>query len=785
MRKIFSFLLILVIVLVSLNWFRVAKAQDVSSLTEEQKQAITKAIQKKAPIPEEQGKYKTPDAFSHEQGKTQQHQSTLSQAPDTLDSTVRFLGTTKTDKDKLPEFSELKPFGMELFSGTEETAPPVDMAAASDYLLGPGDNVLIYVWGRAEKEFDLTIDREGKIFIPRLGEIVAWGLTVEQFTEKVKHQLSKTYAESDVTVSLGKIRTIRVYVTGEVKRPGAYTVTSLTSLFNAIYVAGGPNERGSMRSIRLMRNGQLKSEIDLYQLLLHGDNSTDARLETGDVVFVPVSEMRVAIRGEVKRPAIYELKGEECVLDLISLAGQPTPEAYLERVMLERVSNQKEWTVRDLKLDSVSSSLPDNNVAMQDGDRVTVYSIFDMRKQMVSVFGMVQHPGVYERTDSTRIRDLLLRAQLQPYDVYYERADLFRIHTDRRMQVIPVDLTAALQGDVVQNYLLSDRDSLHVYSIVDIRRDKFVTVEGEVERPGRYPMYDGMTTLDLIFLAGSFTRAADQSFAELARLDSLGNVRLMQLMMTDTTQRITLQAEDQLYIRRIAEWETDRIVSLEGEFTYPGQYTLSSQNETLYQLLQRAGGFTANAFPAGLVLTRKSISKSLERAQITEMMKRSQTLVRDTLGKIQQEELFNLNLNSMERIILDVNRLVKTGGQEGNIVMQPGDQLYVPAIPSGIPVMGAVSSNGTIQHIPGKKVKFYVERAGDFTRQSDKKQTRLIRASGEVLSGSSVLNRKVLLGDVIVVPTRIEKDHNWLKTVTTALGAATGVLTSVYIISNL
>ncbi len=212
-------------------------------------------------------------------------------------------------------------------------------------MLGPGDNVLIYLWGRVEKEYNLTIDREGKIFVPQVGELVVWGLTLEQFKARAIKQFSKVYSDYNLTISLGKIRSIRIFVTGEVKRPGAYTVSSLTSLFNAIYTAGGPNQRGSMRYIKLMRSGQEQAVVDLYKFLLEGDNSIDVRLQSGDLIFVPVAGSRVAIRGEVKRQAKYELIGQETALDILVLAGQPTAEAHLDRVMLERVTGKSEWEV--------------------------------------------------------------------------------------------------------------------------------------------------------------------------------------------------------------------------------------------------------------------------------------------------------------------------------------------------------------------------------------------------------------------------------------------------------
>ncbi|HWR83460.1 MAG TPA: SLBB domain-containing protein [Candidatus Deferrimicrobium sp.] len=784
-------LLLLVIVLVSLNWFKVLLAQDLTSILSDKELQLLKERQ------------------VHEEGRGQTSESEYYQSPRVFDqqppkdpadsgsNAPRNLSSTASDPAgaevpvadgalrRLPEFDELRPFGSDLFKAPSENEPPADIASAPDYILGPGDNIIIYLWGRAEREYNLTVDREGKVFIPRVGEIIAWGLTLERFTQAAKKQFSKAYSEFDLTISLGKVRSIRIYVTGEVARPGAYTVSSLTSLFNAIYLAGGPNERGTMRSIKLMRQGQPAAFVDLYNLLLAGDNSTDVRLQSGDVIFVPVTGARVAVRGQVRRSALYELKGEETAPDVLILAGGTTAEAHLERVMLERVSKASEWEVIDMNL-SLSPDSGAPGPTLKDGDRITVFSIFDFKANRVAIHGHVKHPGAYERNDTTRVRDLVLQGELQPYDVYYERADLFRRYADRRIEVIPVDLTAILAGDAQSNLLLQDQDSLHVYSIDEVQRDKYAYIEGEVDKPGRYPLYDSMTVKDLIFLAGSFTRAAERHQAEIARLDSLGNVSLIYVNLDDDGSGQSLLAEDDhVYIRQIPEWRLQRAITIDGEVNYPGNYTISNRDETLYDLLQRAGGFTKNAFPKGIIFDRRSIGGQLERQKVQQLLDRSQPLIEDSLGNLVQQRIFEYDLQAMNRVIIDIEKIIQTKGRDGDVILEPGDRIYVPPVPSGISVMGAVGANGTIKFVKGKNVEYYVKRAGNFTRQSDKGEVRLMRAEGEVLSGNGTLGKKVELGDVIIVPSKIEKDRNWLRTLTTAVGATTGVLTSVYIVSRM
>ncbi|MCD6250647.1 MAG: SLBB domain-containing protein [candidate division Zixibacteria bacterium] len=770
----------LVIVLVCLNWFDHLVAQDLSSLSAVDKAALLEKYQSKSVNISKTENYQSPVVFETDT-------TDLFRFPDSLYN-MDPDSATDIAKPALKEqvsFDKLRPFGTELFAGPREVIPPDDIATDSDYILGPGDNLIVALWGQVEKEYQLSIDREGRVFIPQVGELIVWGQSVSQFREQVQRKLSTIYSSFDLSVSLGKIRSIRVYLTGEVRRPGAYTVSSLTSLFNALYLAGGPNENGSMRTIRLMRNGQMVSEVDLYRFLLQGDNSSDVRLESGDAIFVPVAGPRVAIRGKIRRPAIYELYGDQTARELLELAGRPTPDAYLDRVMLERVSGRDDWTVMDLAL---GAHQPDStfSVKMKDGDRLTIFSVFEMKRNMVAAFGLVQHPGYYERSDSTRVSDLLKRAKLQPYDVYYKRANLFRRYSDWRHEVIPVDLGQAIEGSLDHDVIMQDGDSLYVYAICDVTWDRYVHIRGEVKKEGKYLFYDNMTIEDLIFLAGSFKQGASMVRAEIARFDSAGEVTLMEINLGDPLARATeLVEDDHIYIRQLPQWQLHRTIKIEGEIKYPGEYVLATRGETLYDLLIRCGGLTDVAFPTGTILERASIEESLNRKQVPSLLERSSPIVQDTLGNVKRQILFEYNAQSMNRIILDVDQLLVSKGVRGDIVLKPGDQIFVPPIPSGISVLGAVGSSGTIKFQPNKKAKYYLSRAGDYSPQADKGGLRLIRANGEVYAGNGADKKEVYQGDVLVVPTKIHKEGNWMKTFTTGITAVTGVLTTILIIDRL
>lgn len=782
MRKLIG-IIVLIIILVSLNWFHRTKAQDISQLSDKQKAELFRTFQASKAGKNSAQPYRTPLIYDSSAQSSSFAVPEVRSSGDTLQADS--VSPTETMATNLPEFEKLRPFGQDLFGGPREATPPDDIASSEQYILGPGDNIIISLWGRVEQEFDLTVDREGKVFIPKLGELNVWGKRIDEFESYARKKFSAVYSDFDMNVSLGKIRSIRIYLTGEVNRPGAYTVTSLTSLFNALYLAGGPNANGSMRTIRLMRGGKAVMTLDLYAFLLAGDNAVDVRLESGDAIFVPVAGARVAIRGEIRRPAIYELKGNETGTDLLRLAGNATPQAHLDRVLLERVSIKGEWQVQDLNLNAAQTADVSSTV-LRDGDRVTVYSIFDAKTNVVFISGMVKHPGCYERTDSTRVRDLLTRGQLQDYDVFYHRADLFRKHTDYRVEVIPIDVGAVLAGDSAGNVILQDRDSLHVYSVKDVERDKYVYIGGEVDRPGNYPLYDRMTAADLIFLSGSFTRGASRLQGELAHTDSLGQVTIDYLNLNDSVSiQTALREDDRLYIRTIPEWQLHRTVKVEGEVQFPGEYVLASRSETLGELLRRCGGFTANAFPPGAVFERRSIGRSLASLQIPKILENSRPLVEDSAGHIERHLLMTYDSSLVNRIVIDLKKEANGEYLAGKLVLEPGDRVYVPPVPTGISVMGAVGATGTIKFTAHRKVKYYVQQAGDFSPRADKKGTRLIRANGAVLAGSDVLGRQAELGDVIVVPAKIDKERDWLKTMSTALAATTSLVTTFLLIDKL
>ena len=770
MKKLLVFV-IFIIILVYINWLSDGMAQSIEDQARlhqqagdlKQNRAITLTTSYQTPPIFEQGEVAGPDS-----GKNTSSPRAAQQSSD-------------GDQSSQVVADQITRFGQNLFT-SPQVAEINEAVVPDDYRLGPGDNLIISLWGRVQQEWNLTVDRQGQIFIPKVGQITAWGMTLDEFSQRLDAQLSAVYTGYERKITLGKIRTIKVFMYGEVYAPGGYAISALSTLFSALHRAGGPTTNGSLRQIKLIRNDKTVL-IDLYDFLIKGDKSCDLALSSGDVVFVPLAGPQATIRGEVRRPGIYELVGGEEISDLIALAGGPTAGAYLDRLMLDRVGENDSREVVDLDFNGEDKQ----DLPVADGDELTVFSIYQMRENIVWVDGMVKHPGTYQRGDGMRIRDLIEKGQLLSTNVYMKRADVYRRLPDGRTQIIAVDMDQVLSDDSSGNILLADLDSLHVYSADQVEPQRYVYIDGVVQKPGRYPLYDNLTVADLIFLAGNLKESAYRLEGELARINSAGNTTVVQVPLVQQApgQDLSLQENDHLFVRKIPGYELHRVVVLDGEVQFPGQYSLSQKNETLWQLLSRAGGFTEKAFPVGAIFKRAAIAADLHRKDIENVLERSRPLMADSTGVLRPAETSSISAWQMDRIVIDMERLMATKGAEGDFPLQTGDHIYIPEIPSGIPVLGEVCANGTIKYQPRKSVGYYLDQAGGFTKRADKGEIRLVKANGRVFSSGGVKGKKVDLGDVIVVPTEIKKERDWFKYLTTSLSVLTGVATSILIIDRL
>ncbi len=695
-----------------------------------------------------------------------------------------------TGRVKAVQSTGLKAFGYDLFEGSPESfAPIMDATPPPDYKLGPGDHVLVNIWGRVDMQLELTIDREGKIFVPKVGEIIAWGLTMNEFKRRLNDALSSAYSDYELSLSLGKIRRIKVFVYGEVKKPGGYTLSSLATLFSALYSAGGASENGSLRGIKHIRHNKLLDRIDLYRFLLTGDNSQDVDLQSGDVIFVPVVGTRVGISGEVKRPAIYELTGGEKLRDLVELAGGSTAEAFLQKVEIERVGGDDNRIL--LTIDLSREHEDKNNLELADADRVNIPSVFDSIKNTVVVSGHLKHPGRYELEEYMLISDLIDCGELLLGDSYLERANLFRTLPDMTRQVYAINLEDILNGRDSADFLLRDNDSLVVYSHKEIKRDMRVSIAGAVKRPGTYEYFNDMMLSDLIFLAGNPLKKAYLLRAEIARLDPGKPADLIFVNLEDAInasgeeEDLPLEEDDIVYIRSIPGWRLGESITIEGEVEFPGSYPLIRENERLLDILERCGGPTYNAFIEGLVFVRGSLSSEIERRQIRGILASTEPTVLDSLNRPIPKLNIDADFGQVNRIVIDIEKLRDKAESTDNLVLRDGDYIYIPPRPSGIQVLGAVASSGTITYKEDKKPKYFVQKAGGFTANAAKKEVRLVKADGRIYSGGKALGQDVDLGDIVVVPYKIKKEKEWLRSAASVAGIVTSIATTIFIIDRL
>lgn len=686
---------------------------------------------------------------------------------------------------------DLKMFGYNMFEGSAESFSPImEATPPPDYKLGPGDNILVNIWGRVDMQLELTIDREGKVFIPKVGEIIAWSLTMQEFKKRLQTSLSEYYTDYELSVSLGKIRRIKVFVYGEVKRPGGYTVSSLSTLFTALHRAGGANENGSLRNIRHIRHNKVKDEIDLYRFLLTGDNAQDVELQSGDVIFIPVMGPRVSITGQVKRPAIYELFGGEKLHDLIELAGGSTAEAHLETIDVDRIAADDSRILLTVDL-SDGQNDDDDNLVLFDGDRVHIPSMFGLQKNTVTLTGHVKHPGSYELTDSMKVSDLIDCGEQLIRDSYTKRANLFRTWPDLTREVYAVNIDGITHGVDSDDYLLMDKDSLVVYSQSDIKRRMTVSISGAVKNPGTYEYFRGMRLSDVIFLAGNVLKQAYLLRAEIARVNPGRPADMIYVNLHEAIEEkiehknILLEEDDIVYIRSIPRYRIGQNVKIEGEVEFPGSYALIEENERLLDLLERCGGLTPDAFLEGMVFMRESIVRDLEKHQIRTILASTEATVLDSLNRPIPKLTGGLDLSGVNRIIIDTKRLSRNSDSPDNVTLRDGDYIYIPQKPSGVQVLGAVASSGTISFEDDRKPKFFINEAGGYTANANKSQVRLVKANGRIFSGGRAFKRDVDLGDVIVVPYRMKKEKQWLRSAASTVGIIASVATTVFVIDRL
>ena len=707
----------------------------------------------------------------------------------------------------------LRRFGSDTFEfGTGNANElPMDLPVGPDYILGPGDNLIINMWGGQSNRFNRTVDRQGQIDLPEAGTVTVAGRTIGDAESVIQNALSKQFQNEHVEISLGRVRTVRVYVVGDVQRPGAYDVSSLSTALNALYAAGGPTSRGSLRTLRQFRGDKLVREIDLYDFLLHGVRSDLERLQPGDTILVPPVGLQVAVAGMVRRPAIYELKGQDDLKEVLNLAGGVLVSASLKQISVERVVAHQSRTMLNVALavgaNEEFAKLP--AFPMQDGDKVIVLPILPYNEKVVYLDGHVFKPGPYAWQDGMTVSDLLHSYQ----DVMPEpanHAEIIRLQPpDFHPETIGFDLPDELIGN--NPIALQPFDTVRVFGRYDIDPPR-VSIHGEVLRPGDYPMSQGMTVADLVRMAGGFRRSAYRDEADLASyvvqygqkvLIGHSVVEIQRALDGDKSAAAPLKPGDVVGIRQLTGWnDIGSSITISGEVAFAGTYGVS-EGERLSSIMKRAGGFREGAYPEGAVLERVQV-RQLEETNRQEMIRRvessipnvapgvstttqDQQALLQTMRQQQQDVLTALrNHPSTGRMVIKISSdISKWENTPADIVVRAGDTLTLPKRPDFVLVSGQVYNATGISFRPGKTADWYLRQAGGVTRSGDKKQIFILRADGSVIGdqkttvfGRGILDIRMHPGDSIIVPEKvIGGSQLWRNIIATAQIASSVALT--------
>lgn len=586
-------------------------------------------------------------------------------------------------------------FGYEIFSKIPDAFKPNAVGPVDPgYLVGPGDVLRLSVWGQAEFQYELTVNKEGKIFIPVIGQVYVTGVPFETLQEKIKSLLSKNYSGLATTpqhtfmdLTVAKLRPVRIFIMGEVKQPGGYTVSSYATAFNALYSIGGPLDRGSLRNITVIRNGKEIAKVDIYDYLLGGRCSTDVRLQNNDVVFIPPRGKTVAITGSVFRPAYYELNSKDNLNSLLTYCGGISSLTNIDRAQLYRVLpfDMREGALslsRITDIDLKNYLLKKHDFTLYDKDSIALTPLYNDMKNQVTLSGAVMYPGAYQ-SDTLTLADLIFKyGKLIDEKSFTVRADLFRLNDDLvTKKVFPIDLQR-LQNDPSFNQKLLPGDSVLIYN-KEVERpfDLFVSVEGEVNKPGSYTMSTNMTIADAIILAGGFARRAYRNSVDVYRhnnssVDSLCDIFQVSLpdsfsYLDENVRSFRLKDRDRIVIRVNPEYNEIAMVKISGQVRYQGNYALISRSEKIIRIIDQAGGLMPDAYLRGAKVFREGT-----------------------------------------RLICDLDKAYYDKDERENVLVKDGDSIFIPKQPNTISVAGNVNNPGLFSFVENSNLKNYVEKAG-------------------------------------------------------------------------
>lgn len=657
--------------------------------------------------------------------------------------------------------SSVKIYGHNVFNGRALTFEPNEnMATPENYKLGPGDQVIIEIWGFSEASYTQTISPEGRISISQIGPIYLSGLTIKEAQAKIKNVLRSKYASLDganteVSITLGNIRSIQVNMMGEVATPGTYRMSSFSTVFHALYRAGGVTPTGTLRGIKVIRGGKEYATVDVYGYLFTGNSESDIRLEEGDVILVPPYIKIATVNGGVRRPMSYELNERETLADLIKYAGDFTGDAYKDDIRLVRNTGaeQEIFTI---------SSKNMATCAMQDGDVVTIGSNLDRFANRIEVRGHVFRPGMFQYgADIKTVKQLVERAGGLTEDAYVDRAIIMRETADLSLETVSFDLGAVLSG-VNADIQLKKNDVLVISGKYELQSRGHFTINGQVANPGEFPFADHTTIEDLIFQAGGLLDGASTARVEVARRqldpnslepsDTLGRTYVFSIadgLAVGAGENFYLEPYDVVSVRRSPGFIAAQHVMVEGEVPFPGSYVLLTKDERVSDLIARAGGATSHAYLKGGLVVRQTTAEEITLNSATRRMI-NQGGGRDSI------DMDKLNFSDHYTLGIDLAKAVAQPGCADDIILKDGDRIIVPEYLSTVRIQGDVMYPNTVLYQPNKNIGYYISAAGGYGSTAKRNKLYIIYMNGNVSKGSK-LNAKIEPGCEIVVPTKRER----------------------------
>ena len=668
-----------------------------------------------------------------------------------------------------------KVFGRDIFNNNSLTfEPQMNIATPQNYVLGPGDQLVIDIYGSTQQTEILTVSPDGEVTVPNLGPVQVGGLTVSAAQSRIRGKLGKFYSDSDIKVTVGQTRTIIVNVMGEVNVPGTYTLSAFSTVFNALYMAGGISDLGTLRNVKVIRNGRQISVIDIYEFIINGRLSGNVRLQDNDVIQVGPYECIVDITGRVKRPMAYEMRKTESLSSLLKYSGGFTGDAYKKSIRVLRKSedfksvyNVEEFDMAEFKMD--------------DGDSVIVDSIIDRYKNMVEVRGAVFRPGMYHLGDKVNsVRSLIEFSSGLTEEALTTRAVIRRMKPNRTHEVVSVDIEGIMNGTVA-DVPLQNEDVLFIPTLIEHQNLRTLTIDGEIICPGTYEYADKMTVEDLILQAGGLTDEASTVKIDISRriYDSQARQATMDVAKTfsfelkpnfaiDHTDRFLLEPYDIIHVRRSPVFQKSINVQVEGEVTFEGIFSMEKKNQRLSDVIQSAGGFVPGADVRGARLLRKMTDDEKARMETVILMARQSADGNDSIN------LDKIAISDTYTVGIHLDEALARPGSTQDIELLDGDRLIVPRFNHTVRISGDVNAPNTVAYDDGKNYKYYIKQAGGFGERAKKSHSYIVYQNGTIALAKE---GKIEPGCEIVVPTKKRRDpqaiSQWLGIGTSAASLAT------------